>query len=58
MKLLPLIGVLILSATPVQAIETYDEYVKACISSEENTKLCDRSAEWHSAMFVTNTLCK
>ena len=58
MKHLPLIGALILSAVPVQAFETYDEYVKACISSEENTKLCDRSAEWHSAMFVTNTLCK
>ena len=58
MKLLPLIGALLLSAEPVQAFETYDEYVNACISSEENTKLCEGSAEWHSAVFVTNTLCK
>ena len=54
----PLLGALLLSEAPVQAYETYDEYVNACISSEENTKLCDRSAEWHSAVFVTNTLCK
>ena len=58
MKLLPLIGSLLISAAPVQAFETYDEYVNACISSEENTKLCEGSAEWHSAVFVTNTLCK
>ena len=58
MKLFPLIGTLLFSAVPVQAFETYDEYVNACISSEENTKLCEGSAEWHSAVFVTNTLCK
>ena len=58
MKLFPLIGTLLFSAAPVQAFETYDEYVNACISSEENTKLCEGSAEWHSAVFVTNTLCK
>ena len=54
----PLIGALLLSTAPVQAFETYYEYVTACIASEENTKLCDKSAEWHSAVFVTNTLCK
>ena len=58
MKLLPFICALLFSAAPVQAFETYDEYETACIASEENTKLCDRSAEWHSAVFVTNTLCK
>ena len=29
------IGTLLFSAVPVQAFETYDEYVNACISSEE-----------------------
>ena len=58
MKILPLIGALTLSATPVQAFETYDEYVAACIASKENTKLCDSSGEFCSALSVTTTLCK
>ena len=58
MKLPPLIGALLFSTAPVQAYETYDEYVNACIASEENTKLCDSSGEFINALSVTTTLCK
>ena len=53
----PFIGALLISAVPVQAFETLDEYLVACADSAENTKLCDNSTKLYSAM-IANKLCK
>ena len=40
MKLLPIIGVLLISAVPVQATETYEELVKTCRATVEIANIC------------------
>ena len=40
MKLLTFIGALLISAAPVQAYETWEEFDKACTASEETIALC------------------
>ena len=40
MKPLPLTGALLISAAPVQAIETFEELNKACLAPEEIANIC------------------
>ena len=57
MKLLPLIGALLLSATPVQAFETFEELDKACDASEENGNLCEGAGNYQASLIVAYLLC-
>ncbi|WP_156918724.1 hypothetical protein [Synechococcus sp. CC9616] len=57
MKLLPLIGSLLISATPVQAIETFEELRKTCKASEEMDKICAGAAEYVGTMGWVSLLC-
>ena len=57
MKLLPLIGSLLISATPVQAFETYEEFDKACTATEENTTLCADVGQYVAANTMVMLLC-
>ena len=56
MKLLPLIGALLLSAAPVQAIETFEDLNKAC-GDEGVLELCLRMGWWSSAFAGYTVLC-
>ena len=64
MKHLPLIGALILSAVPVQAIEqpqdfkTFDELNIACDAVLGGRKLCRGSAHYFAALYMTAMLCQ
>ena len=64
MKLLPLIGSLILSAAPVQAIEqpqdfkTFDELDLACGAALGGRKLCRGSAQYFASFYMTALLCQ
>ncbi|WP_028952487.1 hypothetical protein [Synechococcus sp. CC9616] len=58
MKLLPLIGALLLSAVPVQSIETEEELDKACLYAEENTRLCMGVYEFAASLYKIGTLCE
>ena len=40
MKLFPLIGALLVSAAPVQALETWEDIDKACEASHEALSMC------------------
>ena len=57
MKLLPLIGALLISAAPVQAIETFEELRKTCKASEEMDKICAGAAEYVGTSAWVSLLC-
>ena len=57
LRTIPLIGALLISALPVQAIETFDELEKACDASEENSNLCVVSAQLGASMMMVTMLC-
>ncbi len=44
LRTVPLIGALLLSATPVDAIETIEEFTEACYETVESTLLCQAGA--------------
>ena len=44
LRTVPLIGALLLSATPVDAIETIEGFTKACYETVETTSLCQAGA--------------
>ena len=54
----PLLGALLLSASPVQAYETWEELDKACEASDESLKLCIGVAGRFSADAGFSMLCK
>ena len=58
MKLLPLIGSLLISAAPVQAIETFEELDKACKASEETYNTCTKAAVFVGTAAWVNSLCE
>ena len=66
MKLIPIIGALLISAAPVQAIEinqpqafeTKEEFDKACSASRENIKLCTGAIQYSSFVYITGILCR
>ena len=55
-KFLTLLGSLLISAVPVQALETYEEFVKACGATEENTTLCGAAADYNYATMTVSLL--
>ena len=57
LKFFPLIGVLLLSAAPVQAFETFEELDKICKSSEEMDSICSGAAEFVGTATWAGTLC-
>ena len=58
MKLLPLIGALLFSTAPVQAIETFEELDKACKASEETYNTCTKAAVFVGTAAWVNSLCE
>ena len=58
MKLLPLIGTIFLSMTPVQAFETIDEVLKDCMVTEQTLELCKAFATISSAGLAVTTFCE
>ena len=44
LRTVPLIGALLLSATPVDAIETIEGFTEACYETVESTLLCHAGA--------------
>ena len=58
MKLLPLIGALLISAAPVQAIETFEELKEACNASEEIDNICAGAAEYVGTAAWVSLLCE
>ena len=57
MKLLPIIGSLLLLASPVQAFETFEELDKACGATKENTNLCEGAGNYVAATMMVSLLC-
>ena len=58
MKLLPLIGSLLISAAPVQAIETFEELDKACKASEEIYTTCTKAGIFVGTLSWVSLLCE
>ena len=58
MKLLPLIGSLLISAAPVQAFETTEEFDKACSASEETITLCQAAIQYSAFTYIPGILCR
>ena len=57
MKLIPLIGALLLSTAPVQAIETYEELVKTCRATVEIANICAGVGDFGGAAAMVSLLC-
>ena len=57
MKLIPLIGALLLSTAPVQAIETYEELVKTCRATVEIANICAGVGDFCGAAAMVSLLC-
>ena len=57
MKLFPLLGALLLSTAPVQAIETSEELMRACLSTDEMKNVCEVAGDFASAAAIVSTLC-
>ena len=58
MKLFPLIGALLISAAPIQAVETWEEIDKACEASHEALTVCIGVAGRFSAEVGFSILCR
>ena len=58
MKLLPLIDSMLISAVPVQAIETFEELDKACKASEEINNICTKATKFVVTAAWVNLLCE
>ena len=54
----PLIGALLLSASPVQASQTFKEITQPCKASEETKNACDAMAIHFSAIATYSYLCR
>jgi hypothetical protein len=57
MKLFPLLGALFLSTAPVQAFETSEELMRACLSTDEMKNVCEVAGDFASAAAIVSTLC-
>ena len=57
MKLLTFIGALLISAAPVQAYETWEEFDKACTASEETIALCQAAIQYSAFTYISGLLC-
>ena len=57
LRTIPLIGALLLSASPVQASKTFKEITKPCKASEETANACDAMAIHFAAEAVYYNLC-
>ena len=58
MKLFPLLVSLLISAVPVQAIETFEELDKACKASEETYNTCTKAAVFVGTAAWVHSLCE
>ena len=58
MKLLPLISLLLVSAFPAQAFETYENYYAACTASTVNAMLCRGTAITTIPTYWLGMLCE
>ena len=56
-RTVPLIGALLLSASPVQASETFKEITQPCKASDEAENACDAMAIHFSAITYYSFLC-
>ena len=57
LRTVPLIGALLLSASPVQASKTFKEIIQPCKASEETANACDAMAIHFSAEAIYYNLC-
>ena len=57
-RTVPLIGVLLVSVSPVQASETFKEITQPCKASEEANNACDAIAIHFSAIAHYSYLCR
>jgi len=57
-RLIPLIGALLLSASPVQASQTFKEITRPCKASEKTNNACDAMAIHFSAIATYSFLCR
>ena len=57
LKTVPLIGALLLSASPAQASKTFKEIIQPCKASEEMTNACDAMAIHFSAEAIFYNYC-
>ena len=55
---IPLIGALLLSASPVQASQTFKEITQPCKTSEKTNNACDAMAIHFSAIATYSFLCR
>ena len=55
---IPLIGALLLSASPVQASQTFKEITRPCKASEKTNNACDAMAIHFSAIATYSFLCR
>ena len=53
----PLIGALLLSASPVQASQAFQEITQPCKASEETKNACDAMAIHFSVIAINSYLC-
>ena len=58
MKLLSLISALLMSAAPVQAFETSEEFDKACSASDETIILCQAAIQYSAFTYIPGILCR
>ena len=58
LRLFPLIGALLLSSTPVQAFETFEEIVKPCEASEKNMEACFASGVYFASLTALLIYCR
>ena len=58
MKLFPLLVSILISAIPVQAIETFEELDKACKASEETYNTCTKAAVFVGTAAWVHSLCE
>ena len=57
-RAVPLIGALLLSATPVDAIDTSEELDKACYATVESAMLCQGLALYNDGSSKVEMLCE
>ncbi|WP_156098116.1 hypothetical protein [Synechococcus sp. KORDI-100] len=58
LRTVPLIGSLLISAAPVQAIETFEELMEACNASEEIDNICTKAGVFSGTVFTVSLLCE
>jgi len=57
-RTVPLIGALLISASPVQASKTFEQITQPCKASEEANNACDAMAIHFSSLSFYSYLCR